>query len=379
MIKNIVLTILIISLVLIFYKPSSNLTKIKFATWGSKSEVEIIKPLLKEFENKNPGVFVEFMHIPQNYFQKIHLLFASNTAPDVIFLNNHYLPMYADANLLEPLEKSDEFYSEALKALSWKGVLYAVPRDISSLVIFYNKDLFKKNNVPYPHDDWTMQEFLETAKKMTNDGVFGISFEEDSLFYLPYLMSFGGGILSDDLSELIIDSPNSIEALEFYSNLRKKYHVAPLKSESASATMAQMFLQQRLAMHLSGRWLVPKYRLDANFDWDVVRFPAGACGSIVPLDASGWAITKSSKNKDLAYKLVNFLSSKQSSQKFTESGLITPARKDVAESEYFIDNHKPQNAKVFIDAIVTSKSTPVSVNYNEVLDILYLKTEKFFN
>ena len=75
----------------------------------------------------------------------------------------------------------------------------------------------------------------------------------------------------------------------------------------------------------------------------------------------------------------HFLSSKQSSQKFTESGLITPARKDVAESEYFIDNHKPQNAKVFIDAIATSKSTPVSVNYNEVLDILYLKTEKFFN
>ena len=78
--------------------------------------------------------------------------------------------------------------------------------------------------------------------------------------------------------------------------------------------MAQMFLQQKLAMHLSGRWLVPKYRAEANFDWDVVQFPQGDVGSIVPLDASGWAIAKSSKNKIMARKLVDFLASKENSQ-----------------------------------------------------------------
>ena len=224
-----------------------------------------------------------------------------------------------------------------------------------------------------------MEDFLNIAQKTSHDGTFGISFEEDALFYLPYLMSFGGGILSDDLSRLIIDEQASKNGIQFYADLRKKYHVAPLKSESASATMAQMFLQQKIAMHLSGRWLVPKYREEADFDWDVVPFPQGEFGSIVPLDASGWAIAKSSKNKIMARKLVDFLASKENSQKFTQSGLIVPARKDVAESIYFLDNKKPRNARTFLTIIETSKPTPVSIDYKEILDNLKGKFEKDFN
>ena len=46
-------------------------TVVQFASWGSKSEVDIIKPLLNDFEKQNPDIKVDFMHIPQNYFQKI--------------------------------------------------------------------------------------------------------------------------------------------------------------------------------------------------------------------------------------------------------------------------------------------------------------------
>lgn len=139
---------------------------IKFASWGSKSEIDIIKPILTDFEKQNPDIKIEFMHIPQNYFQKIHLLYASNTAPDVIFINNLYLPIYANAGVLEPvgdwadLEQYDE---NILKSLSWKGVKYAVPRDISDLVIFYNKDLFDKAGIKYPDKNWTLDEFLKIA------------------------------------------------------------------------------------------------------------------------------------------------------------------------------------------------------------------------
>ena len=361
------------------HKTEDSREVVQFASWGSKSEVAIIKPILAEFEKENPEIRVDFMHIPQNYFQKIHLLFASNTPPDVIFINNHYLPLYANAGLLEPLQASDIYYEQALKALSWGNTLYAIPRDISNLVIYYNRDLFKKNGLQSPQKNWSMDDFLKTAQKLTHDDTFGISFEEDTLFYLPYLMSEGGGILSDDLSRIIVNDEASTKALNFYADLRKKYHVAPLKEESASATMAQMFLQGKLGMHLSGRWLVPKYREEATFDWDVVAFPTGAAGSIVPLDASGWAISKDSKHKIAARKLVDFLSSKESIQKFTQSGLIVPARRDVAESSYFLDNQRPRNARVFIDVIETSKPTPVSVDYKEILDNLKGKFEKLFN
>ena len=177
-------------------------TVIEFASWGSKSEVEILKPILSDFEKENPDIKVEFMHIPQNYFQKIHLLFASNTAPDVIFINNLYLPVYANAGVLEPLDlSSNQFYGQAIEALSFKGVLYAIPRDVSNLVIYYNKDIFDKKHIPYPSQDWTFSEFLNTAEKLTDKNTFGISFEEDPLFYLPYLMSNGGGILPDEINK----------------------------------------------------------------------------------------------------------------------------------------------------------------------------------
>ncbi len=349
---------------------------IKFASWGSKSEIEILKPILKDFEKENPNIKVDFMHIPQNYFQKIHLLFASNTAPDVLFLNNLYLPIYANAGLLEELNVQNEvFEPKTLEALSYKNKLYAVPRDASNLVIFYNKDLFNKKNIPYPERKWSFEDFLDIAKNLADDKVFAISFETDAMFYLPYLMSQGGGILSDDLAKEIIDMPQSQKGLKFYIDLRNRYNVAPKQEQSASATMAQMFLQEKLAMHLSGRWLVPKYREEAKFDWDIINFPYGDEGSIVPMDASGWAVAKSSGHKDEAQKLVEFLSSKESIEKLTMSGLIVPARLDVLNSNYFLDDKKPKNAEVFIDVMKSSKPTPVCVNYNEILDKINKKLE----
>lgn len=362
----------------------NNADTIQFASWGSKSEVEILKPLLDEFEHQNPDIKIEFIHIPQNYFQKIHLLFASKKAPDVIFLNNQYLPVYANAGLLREFTDNDfdkeEFYPQSLDALSWDGSVYAVPRDISTLVIFYNKDIFKDKNVPYPHSGWTMEEFLQSAQKLTSlPDVFGISFEEDVLFYLPYLMSFGGGVLSDDLTSDISNTPESKAGLQFYADLRSKYHVAPLKSESASATMAQMFLQGRLGMYLSGRWIVPKFRGEVFFDWDVAEFPKGSAGSVTPLDASGWAVSAQSKNPQAALKLVKFLSSKEAIEKFTESGLIVPAREDVALSEKFLDGQKPYNSRAFIDSVNNAKPTPVSVDYRIILDKTKAQNEYIFN
>lgn len=362
-------------------------TVIQFASWGSKSEIEILKPVLAEFERENPDIKVDFVHIPQNYFQKIHLLFASNLAPDVLFINNLYLPIYANAGVLEEMKvKPDVFFEKSIKALSYNGKLYAIPRDVSTLVIYCNKDIFNKYNIALPNKYWSFDDLLILAKKLTrdinNDGktdIWGISFEEDLLFYLPYLMSEGGGVLSDDLKTLIINTPQSQKGLKFYADLRNKYHVAPTKAESASATMAQLFLQEKLAMQLSGRWLVPKYRTDAKFDWNVINFPSGDAGSIVPLDASGWAIAKSSKHKKEAMRLIEFLSSKESIEKFAESGLIVPARIDVAKGAFVQDTKAPKNTQVFIDVIKTAKNTPVSVNYSEIQDDLKEKTNYLFN
>lgn len=349
--------------------PKDNRTSIQFASWGSKSEVDIIKPIIAEFEKENPDIKIDFMHIPQNYFQKIHLLFASNTEPDIIFINNLYLPLYVN-HLEELTTDKSAFYPATIEAMSYDGKLYAIPRDISSLVVFYNKDLFKKKNVSYPKSDWTFEDLLQIAKKLTDENTFGISFEEDPYYYLPYLMSNGGGILPDEVIK-----KESIEALDFYADLRKKYHVAPKREESASATMAQMFLQERIGMYISGRWIVPKLKEECKFDFDIVRFPKGKAGSIVQADSSGWAVSKSSKHKTEAKKFVDYISSTKSIERFAKSGLIVPARRDVKLN----DNGLIEHSNTFIEITDTAKPTPVTKNYREIINNLKIKMESKFN
>lgn len=386
LIKKIVGIICLILIVGILYTvknthqtPHPKQTTLQFASWGSESEISILKPILSDFEKENPNIQIDFMHIPQNYFQKIHLLFASNTAPDVIFINNQYLPIYANAGVLEDLStyknefEYNKFFPIAIDTLSYKKKMYAIPRDVSTLVIFYNKDIFDKYNVRYPNKNWTINDLLTTSQKLTHaPNIFGISFEEEPLFYLPYLNYFG----VTDLSENTTQMQNG---LNFYANLRNKYHVAPKREEIASATMAQLFLQGKLGMHISGRWLVPKYRQEAKFRWDIVRFPDKNGVPSAPVDASGWAISKSSKHKKEAIKLVQYLSSKESSDKFTQSGLIVPARIDVANSKTFLDNKSPQNSKEFLEILNNANPTPVTLNFKEITDTMKTKNEVLFN
>lgn len=383
------LNIIFLAILLIFLagctkKPDK--TVLTFTSWGSKSEIAILKPLIEEFEEQNSDISIEFIHTPENYFRKLHLLVASNLTPDVVFINNIYGALYAESGVfldLSEFMKKDEiseqdFYQVSLDTFRREGKLYAIPRDVSNLVIYYNKDIFDQYGVPYPQEDWTYEDFLKTAKQLTQDvngdgrtDIFGISFQEALLFWLPYLMSDGGGVLSPDTKDIIIGKPASIEAIQFYSDLRNRYHVAPTKSEAGSATMAQFFMQGRLAMHLDGRWFVPIYRKEIDFNWDVASFPRGKAGSITACDASGWAISAKTKHPEEAWRFVSFLASKTSIEKFTKSGLIVPARVDVANSPVFLDKSQPpEHPEVFITTMERSVPTPVTKNYQEITDIL---------
>lgn len=339
----------------------NNIEVIKFATWGSASEIAILKPIIKSFETNNPDIKIELLHIPQNYFQKVHLLFASNLAPDVVFMNNLNLPVYA--NYLIPLKVNEKSYhKQAIQALSYDDNLYAIPRDVSNLVVFYNKDLFDKAHVPYPSSNWTLKELLLTAQKLTSKKTYGISYEEDLYYLMPYILTFNESLYS-------VENVKNLKSVHFYKELVNKYHVAPSKADTGSKTIAQMFLEQRIAMQLSGRWLFPKYRESANFRWGVVKFPG-----VVPCDASGWAISKSTKHILAAEKFINFISSKDNVIKMTQSGLIIPARSDIEVSALGGDE---LSQKTFIDAISRSIPLKITPSYHKMKD--KLNDEIFLN
>lgn len=344
------LTIIITTFLLCGCSKESKCEIINFTSWGSITEVEIINKIIKDFELKNPNTKVNFIHTPQNYFQKLHLLFASNTAPDVIFINNLYLPLYYNhlEDLTNIIDKS-KYYGQAIECLSIDEKVFAIPRDLSNLVFYVNTDIIpiKKN--------WTIEDLLEIAKKYTYNNFYGISFEDDIYFTLPYLSYFGETFNEN------FDYKQS-QGFRFYKDLRDKYQVAPTKSQIGSSTLAQMFLDKKIGMYLSGRWMFPIISEKANFNWSIIAFPQGLNEQIC--DSSGWAISKYSKNKDLAIKFIKHLSSEESAEYFTKSGLIIPARIEASK----VLNNNSHNEKVFLEIIKYSKKAKIPKDYKKIVD-----------
>ncbi len=376
--KNTFLSSLIILSSCVTTVDSKNIT---FSSWGSIDEINILKPILADFTKKT-GKEVELIHIPDNYFQKLHMMFASSTAPDVIFMNNLTMPVYADSDVFEDLEpwinkskslSQEQFYPQVMEAMKWKSKLYGIPRDISNLLIYYNKTMFDKYQLNYPKDDWNFEDFLSTAKSLTkdndNDGktdTYGFTLDKRTLFWLPFIWSQGGDVFNSDFTKFSLNSPESISGLEFYTDLRNKYHVAPDEKEVGNAKAGQLFSQEKIGMQLSGRWSVPTYKTSLKFDWDVAPFPKGKKGSIVDVDASGWCMSKNSKNKESAWQLIEYLAGQDSIKSFSSNGLIVPSRKDVANSKSFLDGGIPKNSKAFLNIIESGRPTKTPPNWNEI-------------
>lgn len=322
---------------------------VTFSSWGSITEVEVIKHIISDFENENSGIKIKFMHIPQNYFQKIHLLFASNTAPDVVFINNLNLPIYEKyledlTNFIDP----KDYHPVAIDSLSFEKKLLAIPRDISNLVFYVNLD---KTNLP--KDNWNIEHILKENKDKSS---YIVSYEDDVYWASPYLSYFGETDLTNGISN------DEEKGIEFYKSLRDKYKIAPSKSQVGSSTLAQMFLDKKITFYLSGRWMFPKIKEKADFNWAVINFPYGKSKQLA--DSSGWAITKSCKNKNNAIKFVQYLSSEKSAKYFVETGLIVPARIKASS----VLNNPEHNEQVFLDVLKYSKPTVVDKNYKKITD-----------
>jgi len=314
-------------------------TKVVVAGWGGESEIAMYNELLKKFNASHPNIKAEFMHIPaKDYWTKITAMFAAGKAPDLFFTNNINFPALASKGVAQPLEPfikkdkydTDIFYKGILDAFKYEGQLMALPRDISNMVVYYNRDMLKEAGLPDPDPNWTWDDFLKYAKTLTKEEngkrtQWGVSFYTYFLFWEPWVWSNGGRWYSPDHSKFLLNSPASVEGLQFYVDLRWKYHVAPTPAEAADRSAYSLFLGGKTGLIVDGRWRVPSLKKKAKFDWDIIPFPKGKAGSIVDIDGSGWAMARQSRNKDAAWEVLKFLAGPEGSLTFTKGGLIIPA------------------------------------------------------
>ena len=328
---------------------SGKQTELVFSTWGSASELATVKTIIRDFELENPDIKIKLQHIPQNYFKKLHLQLASSSEPDVMLINNQVIPTYSEYLLSLNTVKTQDFYKNAIKALSYDNELKAIPRDVSTLMIYYNKELVS------PQTGWSLEDLLKDGARLKAEKKFAIVLEPDLFYLYPFLMSFGEAPQTNTTENLFEQ-----KGTKFFKSLSSDYHYAPLQYELGMAMPLEFFLKSKSAYYLSGRWMYPKISEMAKFSFGTIEFPNGSIGNTVPCDASGWAVSNRSLHKEEALRFINYLASKKSLEKMSKNGLIIPARASVAKSV--------ENGNIFLKLAENSKVIEYPKQYDKYRD-----------
>ncbi|OYD15999.1 hypothetical protein CH333_04585, partial [candidate division WOR-3 bacterium JGI_Cruoil_03_44_89] len=105
-------------------------------------------------------------------------MIGGGTPPDVFYMGIEDFPVYVSGGSLmnlEPFLQEDttwnagEYYQVLLGGFRYRDSLYGIPKDWSPLVLYYNKNLFDEAGVSYPDENWTWDDFLDAAIKITKD------------------------------------------------------------------------------------------------------------------------------------------------------------------------------------------------------------------
>nr|MBP6473423.1 extracellular solute-binding protein [Chloroflexota bacterium] len=155
-------------------------TAVSFMVFGDPAEYNAYKELVDTFNASHDDIQVELTHVPSSGEYRTRLLteFAAGSPPDISLMNYRRFASFAANDMLEPLgpylDQSEiigltDFYPAATEAFMWQGALMCLPQNISSLVVYYNADLFAAAGLPEPADKWTWEEFVQTAVTLTRD------------------------------------------------------------------------------------------------------------------------------------------------------------------------------------------------------------------
>ncbi|MDH4379525.1 MAG: sugar ABC transporter substrate-binding protein [Vampirovibrionales bacterium] len=367
--------------------PQGETVTLTLSTWGGAQELATLRHQLVRFEEEHLRIRVHVSHIPESYLTKLHLLAVSNLLPDVMLMNSWQVPPFASHGLLEPIKlptkEARTFFPTALKSLQVNGQLMAIPRDVSTLVVLVNTDVLRRFGVPYPSRHWTLEEMGRLNQKILqaqpktplSEKVYPLSFyREPPLYWLPWVWG-NSGQLWDNHGCFNLHTPKATKALADYMRLTAQGH-APLRKDSARTTMTQLFLQQRLAFLVTGRWTVPLLREQARFNWGVWPLPAGQAGSTTGVDATGYVIAKVSQHQREARELVDFLTSERVLYAQATSGLLVAARSSVAKKTLA---NEPAFYRVVRKSIATGQPTPSHAQWPEVEAALAQALEPYWD
>ena len=333
---------------------------------------------------------VEFRETPQNQYEnKIRMMIAGGEIGDLICIDAPNISFYANMGAIEPLNDywdQDDFNDlvpSAQTAMQWNGKIWAAPLNESNIVLFYNKEMFEEAGITAAktvEEAWTFEQLLDAAKKLTKKdssgnitqyGILPTMFtpnnRNEGMTYTQMCWTWWAGseVISLDgtTAKGYFDSEENKRALQYFYDLYNTHKVA-LKEDIPNA-----FAGEKVAMWLNGPWMTHVFKEDfPEFvdKWGAMPLPRDKA-RVAPSGSWNISITKQCENKELAYRVLQALTSKDAT--YCQKTLNIPARKSVLESDpAFSDGHIWEILNE--QTLKYSKARPVTPVYPQISEAL---------
>jgi multiple sugar transport system substrate-binding protein len=365
-------------LLLIVLAPAAaqeNITLRYFNFTAGSDHVEDLNTIIAAFEEANPGITVEIDSAPfGDYFTLLQTDIISGEAPDVFELNfENFESFAANETLMDLSDIAGEapYYPRALAAFQYDGKQYALPESFSTVLLYYNTELFDQAGLEYPTDEWTWDDAQEAALaiRALGDDIWGlytpIQFWE---FYKKAAQQGDCQFFNEDETESLINSEGCVEALQSMVNFVDA-GVIPSQADLSGISDAELFANGKLGMWVTGTWMFSA--LDsAEFTWDVQIEP------MINQHASHFfsnavAVSATTAHAEAAQKLALFLTSSETAANVrVEHNWELPALNQPEYFESFLSAEPPANRAAVFQALESAVVPPTIERQAEMTDTL---------
>jgi len=316
---------------------------------------KIIDGYARDFEKENPGIKLNPIYAGtyQETIVKALTAHKSGVPPVMSVLLSTDMFTLIDEDAILPIDefvKTDEdrkwlssFFPAFMLNSQTGGKTWGVPFQRSTVVLYWNKELFKEAGLDpdTPPANWTEQ--VEFAKKLTKDGQWGIQVPSSGFPYWlfqGFTTQAGAILMNQEGNETYFDKPEVIEALEYWVSLSREHKVHP-PGIVEWGTTPKDFFERKCAMMWTTTGNLTNVRNNAKFPFGVAMLPAGKRrGS--PTGGGNFHISsKASKaEQEAAFKFIQWCTSpERAAQWCVDTGYVavrpdsfeTPALKKYVE------------------------------------------------
>jgi multiple sugar transport system substrate-binding protein len=345
--------------------------------WGLGREGEVVRDLMPEFERRHPGIRVVVQQIPWTAaHEKLLTGFVGNAAPDLAQLGNTWIPEFAAIGAIEPLKErigrsralSPADYFEGIwKTNLFEDTIYGVPWYVDTRVLFYRRDLLAAAGyaqAPRTWDAW--RDAMRKIREASGGSRYAILLPTNEWEQLVILgVQKGSGLLRERDTRGAFGQPPFRAAAEWYVGLFRS-GLAPVVSYTQLGNPYQEFERGYITMWITGPWNLGNFRqrLPAEFQerWMTAPLPSPDAQSGWPgtslAGGSSLAIFRASKQKDAAWRLIEFLSEPAVQARFYALSGDLPARTAAWEDPSLSGDEKAAAFRVQLSRVLPMPRVP---------------------